>query len=147
MTKDCSFSSPPKYQWDSDGNPIQVRSSSLTFDALDREVEFANGSAITQVLYGPIGKMGLMNGQTPSITRIPLPGGSTAKMVGFNPVESDRRVREYEIELIEWDDGSNDSTGDPDTGTQAQARSWCLQSPTYSLIRRWLVVIYKRDHG
>jgi RHS repeat-associated protein len=85
-TKDCSFSSPPKYQWDSDGNPIQVRSSSLTFDALDREVEFANGSAITQVLYGPIGKVGLMNGQTPSITRIPLPGGSTAKMVGTSGV-------------------------------------------------------------
>ena len=84
MTKDCSFSSPPKYTWDSDGNPVQVRSANLTFDALDREVEFANGSAITQVLYGPIGKMGLMNGQTPSITRIPLPGGSTAKMVGTN---------------------------------------------------------------
>ena len=86
MTKDCSFSSPPKYTWDSDGNPVQVRSSSLTFDALDREVEYANGSAITQVLYGPIGKMGLMNGQTPSITRIPLPGGSTAKMVGTSGV-------------------------------------------------------------
>ncbi|MGA7683488.1 MAG: RHS repeat-associated core domain-containing protein [Terriglobales bacterium] len=86
MTKDCSFSSPPKYTWDSDGNAIQVRSSSLTFDAFDREVEFANGSAITQVLYGPIGKMGLMNGQTPSITRIPLPGGSTAKMVGTSGV-------------------------------------------------------------
>lgn len=33
-----------------------------------------------------MGKMGLMNGQTPSITRIPLPGGSTAKMVGTSGV-------------------------------------------------------------
>ena len=83
MTKDCSFSSPPKYTWDSDGNPIKVRSSTLTFDALDREVEFVNGPTITQVLYSPIGKLALMNGQTPSVTRIPLPGGSTARMVGL----------------------------------------------------------------
>lgn len=86
MTKDCSFSSPPTYKWDADGNPVKLRSANLTFDAFDREVEYANGSAITQVLYGPIGKMGLMNGQTPSKTRIPLPGGSTAQMIGTNGV-------------------------------------------------------------
>jgi RHS repeat-associated protein len=80
MTKDCSFSSPPKYAWDSDGNPITLRSSQVTFDALDREVEVKNGSTITQILYSPIGKLGTMNGQTVKAARIPLPGGSTAQV-------------------------------------------------------------------
>jgi RHS repeat-associated protein len=80
MTKDCSFSSPPIYTWDSDGNPIKLRSANLTFDAFDREVETKNGTTITQILYSPIGKLGLMNGQSAKGIRIPLPGGSTAEM-------------------------------------------------------------------
>ena len=80
MTKDCSFSTPPTYAWDSDGNPITLRSSHVTFDALDREVELKNGTTITQILYSPIGKLGTMNGQTVKAARIPLPGGSTAEM-------------------------------------------------------------------
>jgi hypothetical protein len=35
-----------------------------------------------QVLYSPIGKLGLMNGQSANTIRIPLPGGSTAELLG-----------------------------------------------------------------
>jgi len=82
LTKDCSFSSPPTYAWDADGNPTNLRGASLTYDALDREVEIASGSAYTQILYSPIGKLGLMNGQTAKTIRVLLPGGSTAELIG-----------------------------------------------------------------
>ena len=54
----------------------------LTYDAFDREVEITSGSTHTQILYSPIGKLGLMNGQAASTIRIPLPGGSTAELLG-----------------------------------------------------------------
>jgi RHS repeat-associated protein len=54
----------------------------LIYDALGREVEITSGSTHTQVLYSPIGKLGLMNGQVASTIRIPLPGGSTAELLG-----------------------------------------------------------------
>jgi len=83
MTRDCSFSSPPNYAWDSDGNAITVRNgTNLTYDALDREVEFTTGSTHVQILYSPIGKLGKMNGQSASAIRVPLPGGSTAALYG-----------------------------------------------------------------
>jgi len=82
LTKDCSFTVPPTYAWDADGNPVGLHAVTLTFDALDREVEFNTGSSIRQILYSPIGKLGLANGQTAETTRIPLPGGSTAQMTG-----------------------------------------------------------------
>ena len=53
----------------------------LTYDALDREIEIASGSTHSQVLYSPIGKLGLMNGQSATRIRIPLPGGSTAELL------------------------------------------------------------------
>jgi RHS repeat-associated protein len=34
------------------------------------------------ILYSPIGKLGLMNGQTANTIRVPLPGGSMAELVG-----------------------------------------------------------------
>jgi len=82
LTKDCTFTTPATYTWDADANPTALNTVNVTYDALDREVEFGAGSAYTQVLYGPIGKLGLMNGQTVTSIRIPLPGGSTAEMVG-----------------------------------------------------------------
>ena len=53
----------------------------MTYDALDRAIEIASGSTYTQVLYSPIGKLGLMNGQSSKNIRIPLPGGSTAEVI------------------------------------------------------------------
>jgi RHS repeat-associated protein len=83
MTKDCSFASPPNYVWDSDGNATTVRNGiTLTYDALDREVEFATSSAHVQILYTPIGKLGTMSGQSVKAIRIPLPGGSTVALYG-----------------------------------------------------------------
>jgi hypothetical protein len=49
----------------------------LTYDALARVVEKKTGSAYSQILYGPLGKTAVMNGQTLSYAYIPLPGGMT----------------------------------------------------------------------
>jgi RHS repeat-associated protein len=80
MTKDCSFASPPTYSWDSDGNPVTLRGYTLTHDAFDRLVEFTSGSSHTQTLWGPVGKLGTMNGQTAKNIRVPLPGGSLGEL-------------------------------------------------------------------
>ncbi|MGA7889224.1 MAG: hypothetical protein WA412_13075 [Candidatus Sulfotelmatobacter sp.] len=82
MTKDCSFVTPATYAWDADANSIKLNGVDLTFDAFDREVEIASGSTHTQILYSPTGKLGTMNGQTAVTIRIPLPGGSTAELLG-----------------------------------------------------------------
>jgi RHS repeat-associated protein len=79
LTKDCTNND--VYTWDADGNPASLNGVNLTYDALDREVEIASGSAHTQILYGPIGKLGLMQGQTAKTIRVPLPGGSTAELI------------------------------------------------------------------
>ncbi len=70
------------YTWTGYNTLATMNSKTLTFDAFDREVEIGSGSAYSQVLYSPIGKLGLMNGQTPKATRYPLPGGGTAEVTG-----------------------------------------------------------------
>jgi RHS repeat-associated protein len=82
MTKDCTNSD--LYAWNADGRPTTLDGKPITYDALGREVEFANaaGTTHTQILYSPIGKLGTMNGQTAVTIRIPLPGGSTAEILG-----------------------------------------------------------------
>jgi RHS repeat-associated protein len=82
MTKDCTFVTPATYSWDANANSIGLNGVGLTFDAFDREVEIASGSTHTQILYSPIGKLGTMNGQTAVTIRVPLPGGSTAELLG-----------------------------------------------------------------
>lgn len=81
LTKDCSFTTPYTYTWNADGNPATLNGVGLTYDALGREAETASGSNYTQVLYSPIGKLGLMNGRTANTVRVPLPGGSTAELL------------------------------------------------------------------
>jgi len=67
------------YTWDADGNAVTVDSIGLTYDALDRMVEQNSGGSYTQFVYGPDGgKLALMNGQTLSRARVPLPGGGRA---------------------------------------------------------------------
>jgi RHS repeat-associated protein len=61
------------YMWDTENHPAQVGATQLTYDALGRVVEI-NGT--TQVLYGPIGKIGTMNKNTVKSLLIPLPGGA-----------------------------------------------------------------------
>jgi len=82
LTKDCSFVTPYTYAWDAEGHATSLNGVTLTYDALGREAEFGSGSVFSQILYSPIGKIGVMNGQTPVVTRFPLPGGSTAQIVG-----------------------------------------------------------------
>jgi RHS repeat-associated protein len=77
-TQDCNNT----YTWNVYGNPVTIGSKTLTYDAFGREAEIGSGSTYTQVLYSPIGKLGLMNGQTPKTTRYPLPGGGTAEIQG-----------------------------------------------------------------
>lgn len=71
------------YSWDSDGNMIKAVTPSattqVTYDALDRAVEFLVGSSYTEVVYGPGGrKFALLSGQTLTKVFVPLAGGAVA---------------------------------------------------------------------
>jgi RHS repeat-associated protein len=56
-----------------------LNSNGETYDALDRRVEQYNGSAYTEIVYGPAGnKMALMSGQTVTKVFAPLSAGATA---------------------------------------------------------------------
>ncbi len=63
------------YTWDAYGDMASIDGNAITYDALSQEVEKSNPTQ--QILYGPLGKMGIMNGQTWVFASIPLPGGST----------------------------------------------------------------------
>jgi RHS repeat-associated protein len=65
------------YTWSAYGNPGSINSITLVYDALGRMVEQQNGSAYTQMLYSPVGKTAIMNGQTLSKAFVGLPGGGT----------------------------------------------------------------------
>jgi RHS repeat-associated protein len=69
------------YSWDADGKLHQMDSTIMTYDALGRRVEEANGLAYNQILYGPGGsKLATINGltQCASSFYLPLPGGAAA---------------------------------------------------------------------
>jgi RHS repeat-associated protein len=84
LTKDCSFVTPETYTWNQYGSPATLNGVTITYDALGREVEIGSSSSYSQILYSPIGKLGVMKGQTPVVTHFPLPGGSTAQIMGAN---------------------------------------------------------------
>ena len=80
------------YTWDAEGNPISISNySTVTFDALDRQVERTFNGGINQIDYGPWGeRLGIMNGQTLSWGgRLELPGegfavyGSGPTLAGY----------------------------------------------------------------
>jgi RHS repeat-associated protein len=73
VTNDCNYS----YTWDVYGNP--VGGNGLIYDAMNRLVEI---SPAEQILYSPIGKLGLMNGQAVDDLWFPLPGGSSEELLG-----------------------------------------------------------------
>jgi RHS repeat-associated protein len=67
------------YTWDGEGNLATLNGNAETYDALDRRVEQYNGSAYTEIVYGPAGnKMALMSGQTVTKVFAPLSAGATA---------------------------------------------------------------------
>ena len=64
------------FSWDPNwGNPSAIDGKTLTYDALGRMVEIQNGSATTQFMFGPTGKIAVMNGQTEVQSFQPFPGG------------------------------------------------------------------------
>ncbi len=72
------------YTWDAAGHPVTFDSSACgtngtcaTYDALGRIAEKNVAGTYTEFLYSPVGKLGLMNGQTLVNLYIPLPGGET----------------------------------------------------------------------
>jgi RHS repeat-associated protein len=68
------------YAWDPNwGNPATINSSTnLIYDANGLMVEQQTGSTYTQMLYSPVGKTAIMNGQTLTKGFVNLPGGGTA---------------------------------------------------------------------
>jgi RHS repeat-associated protein len=72
------------YSWNGDGHVISIDSSTcgsngtcLTYDALGRIVEKNVAGAYIEILYSPMGKLAVMNGQTLVNAYFPLPGGAT----------------------------------------------------------------------
>ena len=73
------------YAWDVEGKMISVDSTTcgtngtcMTYDALGRMVEKNVSAAYTQIVYSPIGRFALMNGQSLVKAFVPLPTGATA---------------------------------------------------------------------
>jgi RHS repeat-associated protein len=66
------------YTWDAEGKAITINGIGLTYDALGRMVEQNSSGAYTQILYSPIGKLGLMSKQVAVNVFMPLPGGEQA---------------------------------------------------------------------
>jgi hypothetical protein len=71
------------YSWDSDGNMIKAATPSattqVTYDAMDRAVEFSVGSSYTEIVHGPGGgKLALMSEQALTKAFVPLAGGASS---------------------------------------------------------------------
>jgi RHS repeat-associated protein len=70
------------YSWSAENHQTAVGSTSVLYDALNRPIEITSGSAHAQILYSPIGKLGIMNGQTSKSIYLPLPGGASINYTG-----------------------------------------------------------------
>jgi RHS repeat-associated protein len=70
------------YAWSVDGNPTTLDGLTLIYDALGREVEMQNGTTNTEFVFGPTGKLALMNGQTQTKAFVAFPGGTQVKYAG-----------------------------------------------------------------
>jgi RHS repeat-associated protein len=78
LTKDPAHS----YTWDVYGNLATLDSTTLIYDALDREVEKQSGATFTEFAFGSTGKLAIMNGQTQTKAFVALPGGTQVKYAG-----------------------------------------------------------------
>jgi len=70
------------YTWNVDENPTTLDSTTLIYDALGREVEKQSGTTFTEFVFGPTGKLAIMNGQTQTKAFVRLPGGTQVKYAG-----------------------------------------------------------------
>jgi len=57
---------------------VTIDTVGLTYDALGRMIQQNRAGVYTQILYSPVGKTAIMNGQTRKTINLPLPGGATA---------------------------------------------------------------------
>src|SRR5207249_3617059 len=73
LTYDCVHN----YTWNSDGRPVTIDTTAVTYDAFGHMVEKNVSGTFTEYLYSPGGKLGTMNGQTTQVVTIPLPGGAS----------------------------------------------------------------------
>jgi RHS repeat-associated protein len=83
LLTDCTHT----YTWDADNHAVGIDSISLTYDALGRMVEQNNAGVFTEILYSPIGKLAVMNGQSFTRIYVPFPGGGYGvndKNLGFH---------------------------------------------------------------
>jgi len=82
-----------KYNWDAYGRMSGVVAATgsincgtsgtcLTYDGLGRMVEKNIGGVYTEILYSPLGKTAIMNGQQTTSAYFPLPGGATYQESG-----------------------------------------------------------------
>jgi RHS repeat-associated protein len=79
------------YTWDGNfGNPLSIDTTNLSYDALGRLTETANGTTYRQFVYGPTGKFAEMNGQTIAKVFTALPGGDQAVYTGSNNLQGYR---------------------------------------------------------
>lgn len=82
------------YTWDGYHNMTSARAGNsfavcggtagtcVTYNALGEPVEVNVGGTISEILYSPAGKAAVMNGSTVRRMYLPLPGGSTATIIG-----------------------------------------------------------------
>src|SRR6185312_9849533 len=70
------------YAWNADGDPTTLDSTTIIYDALGREVEKQAGATFTEFVFGPTGKLAIMNGQTQTKAFVALPGGTQVKYIG-----------------------------------------------------------------
>ena len=91
------------YSWDNEGNPVTIDSYSLTYDALDRRVEYGTGSSFTQYLYAPFDptlNLGAAAALASPGLRIPTPGGGRA-ILGASGITDYRRPNWQQSEPID----------------------------------------------
>ena len=91
------------YSWDNEGNPVTIDSYSLTYDALDRRVEYGTGSSFTQYLYAPFDatlNLGAAAALASPGLRIPTPGGGRA-ILGASGVTDYRRPNWQQSEPVD----------------------------------------------
>jgi RHS repeat-associated protein len=73
------------YTWDGFSDATTIDGIGIVYDAFDRMVEQNRTSGNTEIIYSPTGfKMQIMNGSTPTLEFVPLPGGAAAVYTASN---------------------------------------------------------------
>ena len=75
------------YTWSAENRPLTVDSTNLKYDAFDRLVEITKSSGSTELLYSPLGKTALMNGQSTVRAFIPLAGGEQSEYLATGALD------------------------------------------------------------